>query len=151
MNTPHPVLKKMSYKGEKPVAVINAPDSFKEIMQAFEGEVLIDRTPCPMSFFFAVTLEDLKSWGDYVRALPEGDLVIWIAYPKKSSKKYTAEFTRDLGWEHAGEIGCEPVRMIAIDADWSALRFRRTQYIKKLTRRNSMALSAEGKKRTQGN
>jgi hypothetical protein len=37
--------------------------------------------------------------------------------------------------------------MVAIDADWSALRFRRVENIKTLTRRESMAISKAGKAR----
>ena len=57
---------------------------------------------------------------------------MWIAYPKKSSTRYTCD--RDRGWEGMGEAGFDPVRMVAIDEDWSALRFRRVEFIKKMTR-----------------
>jgi len=39
--------------------------------------------------------------------------------------------------------------MVAVDEDWSALRFRKTTYIKTLTRNASFAISADGKARTQ--
>ncbi len=48
-----------------------------------------------------------------------------------------------------GNAGFEPVRQVAIDDDWSALRFRRTEYIKSFTRSNTMALSPEGKRRSK--
>jgi hypothetical protein len=38
--------------------------------------------------------------------------------------------------------------MVAIDEDWSALRFRKAEYIKSLTRQPSRASSSAGKKRT---
>jgi len=44
-----------------------------------------------------------------------------------------------------GKSGFEPVRMVAIDEDWSALRFRKPENIKKMTR--SFAMTAEGKKK----
>jgi hypothetical protein len=37
--------------------------------------------------------------------------------------------------------------MVAIDEDWSALRFRRTEYIKSLTRDESRVASPAGKAR----
>lgn len=46
-----------------------------------------------------------------------------------------------------GEAGFEPVRMIAIDEDWSALRFRRAEFIKTMTRPKEWRFSAEGKSR----
>jgi hypothetical protein len=57
--------------------------------------------------------------------------MLWFAYPKKSSVNYTCDFSRDTGWEILGRHGFEGVRMVAIDQDWSALRFRRVEYIKK--------------------
>src|SRR5262249_38320023 len=42
----------------------------------------------------------------------------------------------------------EPVRMVAIDEDWSAVRFRRVDYIKSLTRPPEYALSARGRAKT---
>jgi hypothetical protein len=47
-----------------------------------------------------------------------------------------------------GRYSLEPVRQVAIDEDWSALRFRKVGYIKNITRRESFALSEEAKRRT---
>jgi hypothetical protein len=73
------------------------------------------------------------------------DAVFWIASPKRTSKRYRCELSRDTDWTAIGEAGFEPVRQVAIDEDWSALRFRRTTHIKSLTRRASMRISPEGK------
>jgi hypothetical protein len=37
---------------------------------------------------------------------------------------------------------------VAIDEDWSALRFRRVNHIKNITRKESFALTKEAKERT---
>ena len=57
--------------------------------------------------------------------LAKGDAVVWFAYPKGSSKRYKSEVNRDDSWASVGQEGFEPVRMVAIDEDWSALRVRR--------------------------
>ena len=44
-----------------------------------------------------------------------------------------------------GKIGFERVRMVAIDTDWSAVRFRRVGHIKTLTRGAEHAVSAAAK------
>jgi hypothetical protein len=36
---------------------------------------------------------------------------------------------RDTGWEALQAAGFDTVRLVAIDADWSALRFRRKEHI----------------------
>jgi hypothetical protein len=81
----------------------------------------------------------------------EQDAVLWFAYPKSSSKKYKCDFNRDTGCDILGQNGYEGVRMIAIDEDWSALRFRKAENIKNMKRRKSMAISKTGKRKTEGN
>ena len=76
------------------------------------------------------------------------DPIVWIAYPKASSEKYTCAFNRDTGFGILGEYGFEGVRQVAIDEDWSALRFRRVNHIKIITRKESFALTKEAKERT---
>jgi len=60
----------------------------------------------------------------------EGDALVWFAYPKGTSKRYKCEFNRDTGWAAMRSSGFDTVRQISIDEDWSALRFRRLEYIK---------------------
>lgn len=37
---------------------------------------------------------------------------------------------RDDGWDELKKAGFDTVRAVAIDEDWSALRFRRVEFIK---------------------
>lgn len=59
-----------------------------------------------------------------------GDAILWFAYPKGTSKKYKCEFNRDNGWDVIRAAGFDTVRAVAIDEDWSALRFRRKEFIR---------------------
>jgi hypothetical protein len=79
---------------------------------------------------FAITQAQLDRASKVLAAASEGDAVIWFAYPKGSSKRYACEFNRDSGWSVIREAGFDSVRMVAIDEDWSALRFRRIEYVK---------------------
>jgi hypothetical protein len=76
-----------------------------------------------------------------------GDTIVWLAYPKGSSKRYKSEIDRDRGWQVLGDLGFEPVRSVAIDEDWSAARFRRVAFIKKMTRAPEHRLTAQAKAR----
>ena len=75
--------------------------------------------------------------------------MVWFAYPKGTSKRYTSTINRDSGWKAMGAAGFEPVRMVAIDEDWSAVRFRRADFIKTMRRGTEHALSAQGKAKTK--
>ena len=56
-------------------------------------------------------------------------MTLWFAYPKGSSKKFHCEFNRDTGWSVLRGLGFDTVRQVAIDADWSALRFHHVECI----------------------
>jgi hypothetical protein len=58
-----------------------------------------------------------------------GDALLWFAYPKGTSTKYKCDFNRDSGWDILRQSGFDTVRQVAIDEDWSALRFRRIELI----------------------
>lgn len=63
----------------------------------------------------------------------QNDALLWISYPKKSSK-VKADISRDYGWDALTEAGYIPVTQIAIDQTWSALRFRKADKVPKITR-----------------
>jgi hypothetical protein len=60
--------------------------------------------------------------------------VLWIAYPKLSGA-IASDLTRDRGWEALAAADFLAVRQIALDDDWSALRFRPRSEIPRVTRR----------------
>ena len=88
---------------------------------------------------------DIERQAPRVAAAVPGDGLVWFAYPKKSSPNYHPEVGRDESWQPLGDAGFEGVRQVAIDDKWSALRFRRAEFIESFTR--SWAMSAEGKRR----
>lgn len=62
---------------------------------------------------------------------PEG--VLWISYPKGSSKIKT-DINRDKGWDSIKAMGFVGVSMISIDETWSAMRFRPVELTKSMRR-----------------
>ena len=66
------------------------------------------------------------------RSIPtlEEDQLFWFCYPKKSSKRYSSSIDRDKTWELADRFDYRPVRQISLDDDWSAIRFRKSEYVK---------------------
>ena len=50
------------------------------------------------------------------------DALAWLAYPKAG--QLDTDLNRDSLWELLGARGIRPVRQIAIDDTWTALRFR---------------------------
>jgi hypothetical protein len=129
-----PLFKKLNLGEHREIVVFNAPDSFESELKLLTG-VKIARDPdrpkgVKFGLAFAITQAQLDRSSKIMAAASQGDAVIWFAYPKGSSKRYTCEFNRDSGWSVIRAAGFESVRMVAIDEDWSALRFRRVEYVK---------------------
>ncbi len=147
-----PLFKKLNLGSNETVLVLNAPESFEPELAKLSGVKLLRKGSSKPSTAFAIGFAIKQSELDRVSAslarATEGDAVVWVAYPKATSQKYQCEFNRDRGWTVLGDAGFEPVRQVAIDDDWTALRLRRTQHIRSLKRSSSMAISQEGKRRT---
>jgi hypothetical protein len=148
-----PIFKKLNYKGQTKIHVWNAPASFQPILKSLEDDVQVKTSlngKNEVEFFigFADKQAVLNEMMDQLASKLGVDATMWFCYPKGSSKLYTCDFNRDTGWSKAGAYGWEPVRQVAIDADWSALRFRQVEHIKQMNRASNMALSELGKKRT---
>lgn len=128
-----PVFKKLNLGEHGEIAVFNAPKSFEPELARLKGiKVLRDpKKPKALTFAlaFAMTQAELDRLSTLLAAACEGDAVLWFAYPKGTSKRYSCEFNRDTGWRVIRDAGFESVRQVAIDEDWSALRFRALQYV----------------------
>jgi hypothetical protein len=141
---------KLNLKDQSEIVVVNAPPSFEPEIKAL-GAVTVRRKPDAkqIAFFlaFVTTKKEVDALAKVVAARTLPDAVVWFAYPKGTSKKYTSEIGRDTGNEALGDAGFEPVRMAAIDEDWSAKRFRRAEFIKTMTRPDAWRFSKTGKAR----
>ncbi len=144
------LFKKMNYKNQSVIYVVNAPESFNKEMREMEALAAVKTSLAgtqAAEFFlgFVTTQKELDGLIRQATAVMAPDGLLWFAYPKSTSKKYTCDFNRDTGWALLGKAGYEGVRQVAIDEDWSALRFRRAENIKTMTR--SFAMSEVGKKK----
>ena len=144
------IFKKLNYKDQPQIFVINAPKSFEKEMDQMGTTTAIKTNlgaAKEVEFFlgFVTKQKEVDELTKKVAPIIKGDGLLWFAYPKGSSKKYKCEFNRDNGWNELGKHGFEPVRMVAIDEDWSALRFRKAEHIKTMTR--SVAITETGKRK----
>src|SRR5262249_55904270 len=143
-----PVFKKLNLKDQKRIVVVNAPGSFENELDSLEGvQILRSAKGAKDLEFFLAFVErpaEVEAAAKAAAASTKGDAVVWLAYPKQSSEKYKIEINRDSGWKPMGEAGFEPVRMVAIDEDWSAKRFRRVEFIKTMTRDVEHRISTSG-------
>jgi hypothetical protein len=148
-----PLFKKLNFKNQATIVSLNHPKSFKQELQQMEASANIITAISKIKaiefiVIFVTKQKEIDSTISKIAPLLQGDAILWICYPKGTSKNYTCDFNRDTGWAILGNYDLEPVRQVAIDEDWSALRFRKVDYIKTITRKESMALTVAAKKRT---
>ena len=146
------IFSKLNLKDQKEILVLNAPKSFNSELAALAGVTILRNAQeikkISFALVFATKQKEVAETVKVIGKKIESDAIIWFAYPKGTSKKYTCDFNRDSGWDVLGEAGFERVRQVAIDEDWSALRFRRVEFIKTMKRRKTFALTKLGKAKT---
>ena len=134
-----PIFKKLNLKSQTEIVVINAPASFEAELATLDAMKIV-RDPKTIEAIKAIeaihfclaftkTQSEVDSLSQLLCSKAKGDAVLWFAYPKGSSKRFKCEFNRDTGWDVLRASGFDTVRQVAIDEDWSALRFRRVEYI----------------------
>ncbi|MBI1317106.1 hypothetical protein GC167_09670 [bacterium] len=134
--------KKLQYKSDFQGWVFDVPQDWTERLGG-----LVAQSGTNWALFFVRDPEGVAEAATWAQAHLVDDALLWMAYPKKSSRRYTSSVYRDAGWEALGAAGWEPVSQVALDEDWSALRFRRIAFIPRFNR--GFAISAEGQRRIQ--
>jgi len=130
---------KLQLKIGMKLAVLNAPAGYTErLAQTLKGIEITTQAGSgrqavplgtPAVMLFVTTLADAEKLApEAVQAVKEDGLV-WIAYPKGGSGVKT-DVNRDKLWPVLGAQGWRPVRMVAIDEVWSAMRFRPEAQVK---------------------
>jgi hypothetical protein len=149
------VFKKLNLKDDDTeIVVLDAPSSFEPELAALKNVTIRRRAEDAkaITFFlaFVTKKKEIDRLAKILAKRSVGDVVAWFAYPKGSSKRYTSDFKMMTGWPSLGDAGFEVVRLVAIDEDWSAKRFRRAEFIKTMTRPKEWAMTPEGKKKARG-
>jgi hypothetical protein len=128
------VFEKLNLKDGQEMVVLNAPASFEAELARLPVMTIHRHLESVAETGFLLAFVTRKSEVDalaaQIAARAKGDAIVWFAYPKGTSKKYKCDFNRDSGWDALNSAGFETVRAVAIDEDWTGLRFRRAEYIK---------------------
>jgi hypothetical protein len=125
------VWKKLNYKSQNPVLVVNAPGSFNaeltELAGLGAGVHASPRAGVGYGFIlaFAKDAAELEQVADLCLPCMADGAVLWFGFPKQSSKTMKSDINRDKLADLLALRRLQPNRNVAIDDDWSALRFRR--------------------------
>lgn len=142
--------KKLQWKDQSPILLFNCPADLYNLFAELNTDI---KTSAIGKFQFIIVFAESLSQINKLIPIAVGSLessgILWSAYPKKSSKKYKSDISRDCGWELFSKSNFEPVRQISINEDWTALRFKKVSDIKTMKRKT--ALSEKGKERISKN
>lgn len=123
------VAKKLRLRQDRPLYLLAAPANTAEIFSGYDMKnSLSGKQPIAQAVIFAVNKKALDEIVRKIKERMEEGALLWIAYPKKTGQ-IKSDITRDIGWETVLAAGYEPVTQVAVDGDWSALRFRKSEAI----------------------
>ncbi|WNJ17653.1 hypothetical protein [Pontibacter sp. G13] len=123
-------LKKMRFQPDMSVQIFGCPE---DLVSAFSEAGIVANVPVESAAFTLVFCEQRADFDRLVPPIMDGipfDSLLWIAYPKGTSKRYKSDLNRNAMWELLQAWDLRPVTQIAIDADWSGMRFRPNAVVK---------------------
>ena len=130
------LLEKLNYKDPQRVALLNADDKFRTRLAATLKCVTVDteidqRFPYHFMMVFVKNIADVDRVACEVIHNLSDDGVLWFCFPRKTSKKIETDLSKDFGWKSLNDSGFHGRRLIIVNSNWSALRFKHEKYIKK--------------------
>lgn len=124
---PNSIADKLRIKPKFSLLTINAPSDFKKGLQGLPAGVKIsDSTKnYDQVHWFVLNRAQLEKELSKVMKLVKPDIIVWVYYPKVSSKIQT-DLTRDKGWECLLSEGDKVswISLISFSDTWSVFGFR---------------------------
>jgi len=141
------LLGKLNYKGQKRIVVMNADkdltlasgDELKDVQVDTDIDL---RYPYEFMMIFVRKISEVRNIAPVALHNLADNGVLWFCYQKKSSKRSSSDLDRDHGWKPLNDMDFYGMRMVSVNEEWSALRFRNIKHIK--------ATSAMFPKKNQG-
>jgi hypothetical protein len=126
-----PLAKKLRLAAGQSVVALNAATKHLAAMRPAPVDIRTSLEPgrtYDVVVLFAASTDELRRLGSAaVRATTPGGM-LWIAYPKGAAADLPATPTwvrRDVLGEITAEKGYKPVAFVAVDEEWTALRFKK--------------------------
>jgi len=122
-----PLAKKLQIKPGNRVLVLNAPGDFARTLGDLPADASVSSAAggeFDLVIAFYAAKADLDAQLDKLKAAAGGKGILWIVYPKGTSKKPT-DLNRDILFSHLQPEGLQGVAMVAVDQTCSALRLKK--------------------------
>jgi hypothetical protein len=111
---------KFQLKSGQKIECLGAPDSVMGLLSELDTDEAGDVGPALLAF--VANEAALMKLDAVITKAASSDRLTWVAYPK--SGQLDTDLNRDTLAASMIEHGVQPVRQVALDNVWSALRFR---------------------------
>ncbi|HYF64874.1 MAG TPA: DUF3052 family protein [Herpetosiphonaceae bacterium] len=115
---------KLQIKPGRSLLLVAAPAGYAETLGDLPADSRREEAPADIVQLFVRSRAELEERLDAARAALNPGGILWVTYPKGTSKTMKADVNRDSINAYAHSLGLEGVAMVAIDEDWSALRLK---------------------------
>ena len=130
-----PLARKLRLQADHSVAVLNAPAVFAARLRPGPRTVATELQPnetFDAMLLFVNSADELRRLGPAAIRAARPDGLLWISYPKGGPARGATDLPATSWWvqrDILGEItsvtGYKPVAFVAVDDNWTALRFKR--------------------------
>jgi len=134
-----PLARKLLIKSSHRVLVVNSPADYSSLLEPLPVEAALFFTPQNDSYnqvhLFVKNREELIKELEWLHTYLNPNSTFWIMYPKKSSG-IQSDLDMMQNWDELAKYGLDGVASAAVDATWTAIRFRPKDQVKKSAVRN---------------
>jgi hypothetical protein len=122
---PSPLAKKLKLRPGARAAVVGAPGDYLERLGPPAGTSVGSTLDGPLDWIqvFVASSAELAAIVPGITNAVAPDGLVWISYPKGSSKRQT-DLTRDRGWESLEGSDLMWLSLVSVDDTWSAFGLR---------------------------
>ena len=121
-----PLAKKMKLRPGSRALILNAPQGYRRELEPLPKDVqLLERLSGKFDWIqlFVRTEAELEALAPKAIAAMSADSMLWISFPKGSSKIQT-DLTRDKGWSSLQHVDLKWVNLVSVNPTWSAFALR---------------------------
>lgn len=125
------LLKKLLLKPGQRILLLNPPTNFLYGLGDPPEGMMLDSVPegkYDAVILFVKDKATLYQMKPVIMEAIKYDGLLWITYPKKSSRVIT-DLSRDILWKEMADTGWRPVTMVSVDDILSAMRFRPVELV----------------------
>ncbi len=120
------LLQKLAIKRNAHFVLLNAPEGYLAFLGQLPEGVAVHRDLIPEADiiqFFTTQKSDLEERLPVLKSALKPKGILWITYPKGTSG-VPSDLSREVIWQMGEPLHLRAVGMVAVDAVWSAFRFK---------------------------